>query len=36
MNSDNTILLLPYSTLEERSMLQMLLAEKTEMKNRNL
>jgi TM2 domain-containing membrane protein YozV len=30
MNSDNTILLLPYSTLEERSMLQTLLAEKTE------
>jgi TM2 domain-containing membrane protein YozV len=30
MNSDNTILLLPYSTLEERSMLQSLLADKTE------
>ena len=30
MNSDNTILLLPYSTLEERTMLQTLLADKTE------
>jgi TM2 domain-containing membrane protein YozV len=30
MNSDNTILLLPYSNLEERSMLQTLLADKTE------
>ena len=30
MNSDNTILLLPYSTLEERSMLQTLLGAKTE------
>jgi hypothetical protein len=33
MNSDNTILLLPFTAMEELSILQMLLAEKTEMKN---
>lgn len=30
MNSENTILLLPYSTAEERNMIQMLLEGKTE------
>lgn len=30
MNAENTILLLPYSTAEERSMIQMLLTEKSE------
>jgi len=30
MNVENTILLLPYSTLEERSMLQTLLIDRTE------
>ena len=30
MNAENTILLLPYSTAEEQSMIQMLLTEKSE------